>query len=53
MRYEYEDDPKKPAPVRSRRKGENQLEAEEHTPWKVGPHGYKDDHRDYHRHVRC
>ena len=54
MRYEYEEDPKKPRPVRARKKGENALEALEQGPYAVGPHGPKDDHRDYHRHViRC
>lgn len=55
MRYDDEDDPKKPRPVRSMRKGDNALEAQEYEPRSVGPHGWKDDRgRDHHRHVhRC
>lgn len=54
MRFDEEDDHKKPMPVRQRRKGEGTREAAEHGPYAVGPHGPKDDHRDHHRHViRC
>jgi hypothetical protein len=44
MRYEDEQDPKKPHRVSGRGKGENPLEAQERR--KVGP----DDRRDHHRH---
>ena len=54
MRNDEDHDHKRPTPVRARRKGESALEAEEHGPYAVGPHGPKDDHRDFHRHViRC
>ena len=54
MRHDDDQHRKKPQPVRSRRKGENALEAQEQGPFAVGPHGPKDDHRDHHRHVlRC
>jgi hypothetical protein len=50
MRYEDEQDPKKPQPVSARCKGDNPLESQEYRPRKVGP----DDRRDHHRHVhRC
>jgi hypothetical protein len=47
MRYEDEDDPKKPQPTRRRLKGEGDREAQEHAPYAVR----KDDDRDHHRHV--
>lgn len=50
MRYYDEEDPKKPAPVHQRRKGESALEASEHEPIEVGP---KDGDEDHHAHVRC
>ena len=53
MRYDDEEDPKKPRPVTAFRKGDNRLEAQEHGPREVGPRGRKDDRRDDHRHVRC
>jgi len=54
MRYDDQEDPKKPQPVATFRKGDNQLEAQEHGLRKVGPLGGKDDRRDNHRHVhRC
>jgi hypothetical protein len=50
MRDYDEEDPKKPRPVTSARKGDNALEAQEYG---VGP-GRKDNDRDRHRHVhRC
>ena len=50
MRYDDEEDPKKPQPVSRRAKGENPSEAQEHHLHKVGP----DDRLDHHRHVhRC
>ena len=51
MRHDDQEDPKKPRPVTAFRKGENPREAQEHGLRKVGPHGRKDDRRDYHRHV--
>jgi hypothetical protein len=51
MRYDDEEDPKKPQPITAFRKGDNTAEAQEHGPRSVGPHGRKDDRRDYHRHV--
>jgi len=45
---EYEEDPKKPQPVRSSRKGSNSYEAAEATPWIPTR---KDIDRDRHRHV--
>lgn len=53
MRYYDEEDPKKPQPVRAFRKGDNEREAQEYGPRNVGPHGRKDDRRDYHRHVHA
>ena len=54
MRYDDHDDHKKPQPVPARRKRDNAHEAQEYGPRAVGPHGPKDDHRDWHRHViRC
>jgi len=50
MRYDDEEDPKKPAPVRGHRKGESAIEAGEHEPLEVGPRVGDDD---YHAHVRC
>ena len=51
MRDYDEEDPKKPQPVRARRKGENAHEAQESGPSPVIP---KDEGRDFHRHViRC
>ena len=47
MRYEDEDDPKKPRPVRVPKKGTNTVEAAEGAPWLIR----KDDDRDRHRHV--
>jgi len=52
MRDHDEDDPKKPQPASARFKGDNPLEAQEHHPYKVGPHGRKGDHRDHPIH-RC
>jgi len=50
MRYYDEEDPKKPQPVTSPRKGDGSLEAQEYMPRKVN----RDDFRDRHRHVhRC
>jgi hypothetical protein len=51
MRYDDEQDPKKPHPVTVFRKGDNTRESQEHGPRNVGPHGRKDDRRDHHRHV--
>jgi len=45
---EYEEDPKKPQPVRVPRKGSNAYEAAEATPWLPAR---KDIDRDRHRHV--
>jgi hypothetical protein len=45
---EYEEDPKKPQPVRVIRKGSNAYEAAEATPWLPTR---KDLDRDRHRHV--
>jgi len=52
MRYEHEDDPKKPHPVHVHRKGDNALESDEHGPREVGPLR-RDSDLDRHRHVRC
>ena len=50
MRYDDEEDFKKPQPISRRTKGENPAEAEEHHLRKVGP----DDRLDRHHHVhRC
>ena len=43
-----EQDPKKPQPVRGRKKGSNQDEAAEAAPWR---HTLEDRDRDRHRHV--
>ncbi|HEU0034210.1 MAG TPA: hypothetical protein VFQ53_26460 [Kofleriaceae bacterium] len=48
MRDYDEEDPKKPQPVRSPKKGTNAPEAAEAFPWR---HLRKDDERDRHRHV--
>jgi hypothetical protein len=47
MRYEDEDDPKKPRPVQVPKKGTNGVEAAEGAPWLLR----KDGDRDRHRHV--
>jgi hypothetical protein len=47
MRDEDEDSPKKPRPVRVRKKGSNATEAVEGAPWLIR----KDDDREHHRHV--
>jgi hypothetical protein len=52
MRDEDEQDPKKPHPVSSWRKGESGLEAQEHGPREVDPDGKGND-RYHHMHVRC
>jgi hypothetical protein len=52
MRYDVEDDPKRPPPQPVRRKGDNYCEQQEYVPREVGP--TRNDHdRDGHRHVRC
>lgn len=51
MRYYDEEDPKKPQPVGASRKGDGAREAQEYEPHTVGPHGWKDDRNDRHRHV--
>jgi hypothetical protein len=50
MRYEDEEDPKKPRPVSRSRKGDGVLESQEYGPREVNPS--KDDDYDRHRHVR-
>ena len=53
MRYDDEEDPKKPRPVRRLGKGDNALESQEHEPYNPHKVPGKDDGRDHHRHVRC
>jgi hypothetical protein len=53
MRHEDEEDPKKPHPSSSGRKGDNAFEAEEYGPREVGPDGKYHDDRYQHMHVRC
>jgi hypothetical protein len=47
MRHD-EEDPKKPQPVQSAKKGTNPAEAREASPWRPTR---KDNDRDHHRHV--
>jgi hypothetical protein len=53
MRDEDEEDPKKPYPVWTGRKGDNAAEAHEHEPREVGPEGKQHDGRYHHMHVSC
>jgi hypothetical protein len=53
MRYEDEEDPKKPHPVWGGRKGDNAAEDREHGPDQVGPDGKEHDSHYHHMHVRC
>lgn len=48
MRTHEDQDPKKPQPVRTRKKGSNSAEIAEVTPWR---NARKDLDRDRHRHV--
>ena len=53
MRYEDDEDPKKPHPGWGGRKGDNVPEDQEHGPDEVGPDGKEHDSRNHHMHVRC
>ncbi|HLL21970.1 MAG TPA: hypothetical protein VK427_07560 [Kofleriaceae bacterium] len=54
MRYDDEEDPKKPHPVGTTRKGDGRYESQEYGLRQVNPDEHRDDHCHVHHHVhRC